>query len=126
MTVLAFPKDPVRALHIAGSAAGGYAASYVGPKPWDGPTGSDVASLALVADAVLDPRNRRGLPIISPPEVIAWAMRGSTKLRPPPQRRPAGPTDQQKYSAALQEQQIRDGRDACRWVPCDDYPRGAA
>lgn len=120
MTVVLFTKRPVRALEVSGSAADGYAARYIGRRPWDGPMRSDVASLALVADAVLDPRNRRGLPIIAPAELIIWAMSGATKLRPPPQRRQS---DREKYEAVLAAQKLHDSR---RWVPCHNPGGNAA
>lgn len=69
-----FPNRPLRAIHITGSQAHGYVANYMGEVPWDGPTRSPVATMNVIAEAVLRPAFRRGLPIVAPPEVIRWAM----------------------------------------------------
>ena len=121
MSIITFPRRPIRAWRVfpAKAPASGYHARRFGEGPYVGPDRTDVGSLDLVVEALVRPEIRRGLPVVAPPECLPDLMSKPSPLRIFPWKRQIK-TERQKYEDALQDQRERDGREASRWVPCDE------
>lgn len=118
MTVIAFPREPVRAWRVfpARSPHVGYQGRRCGEGPYIGPDRTEVGALDIVVAALVKAEVRCGLPVVAPAECLPALMDKPSPLRIFPWKRSVK-TDRQKYSDALREQR---GRDDHRWVPCEN------
>lgn len=122
MSVIRIHSSPVRPGRAREVRQPGAAADLICELPSDPLSRMEVGRLELVIAGLLNPQNRRGLPIVARSEAQAFATNAFAKLRPSPWAA-YGVTDHEMYERALWSQRIANDS---RGVMCDPWGGSAA